>query len=152
MLAAVRIKGIVNTPIKIRATLKMIRLDEPNYCSLVPNTPSYRGMLHKVKDFITFGEIDKETVIKMLKKRMRLKGGKRIEESMLKAETAFSSYEEIADAIMHGNAKMSGFKNIQPNFRLTPPSKGFNSTKVHYPKGDLGYRGAEIKELLERMI
>lgn len=39
------------------------------------------------------------------------------------------------------------------NVNLTPPSGGFrNSTKENYPKGESGYRGEQINELLERMI
>ena len=41
---------------------------------------------------------------------------------------------------------------IKPVFRLSPPSGGFNAVKEYYPKGDLGYRGEKINELLKRMI
>lgn len=34
---------------------------------------------------------------------------------------------------------------------LKPPRKGFRSLKKAYPKGDLGYRGDKIKDLIERM-
>lgn len=37
-------------------------------------------------------------------------------------------------------------------YRLSPASKGLKSIKVHYPKGDLGYRGDKINDLLKRMI
>lgn len=36
--------------------------------------------------------------------------------------------------------------------RLHPPSKGYRSVKKHFPKGDLGYRGDKINELLGRMV
>lgn len=36
-------------------------------------------------------------------------------------------------------------------FSLTPPKGGFKSFHYLYPKGDLGYRGEKIKELIERM-
>ncbi len=39
-----------------------------------------------------------------------------------------------------------------PVFRLSPPSKGLRSTKHHFPKGDLGYRGSKINDLLRRML
>ena len=37
-------------------------------------------------------------------------------------------------------------------FRLSPPVKGVKSTRLAYPKGDLGNRKEKINELLERMI
>lgn len=36
--------------------------------------------------------------------------------------------------------------------RLKPPPKGFKNIKKPYPKGDLGYRGKEINELIKRMM
>ncbi len=36
--------------------------------------------------------------------------------------------------------------------RLKPPVKGFRGMKKPYPKGDLGYRGKEINELIKRML
>ncbi len=35
---------------------------------------------------------------------------------------------------------------------LKPPKGGFRSLKQMYPKGDLGYRGEKINELIKRMI
>ena len=34
---------------------------------------------------------------------------------------------------------------------LKPPKKGFKSIKKYYPKGDIGYRGKEINNLISRM-
>ena len=36
--------------------------------------------------------------------------------------------------------------------RLKPPKTGFKSTRIFYPKGDLGYRGKEINKLLKKMM
>lgn len=36
--------------------------------------------------------------------------------------------------------------------KLKPPKGGFKSLKEMYPKGDLGYRGEKINELIKRMI
>ncbi len=35
---------------------------------------------------------------------------------------------------------------------LKPPVKGFRAIKKPYPKGDIGYRGKEISELIKRML
>ena len=50
-----------------------------------------------------------------------------------------------------GNVKEDVEKD-KPVFRLNPPRGGFKSTRLPYPKGDLGDRKEKINDLLERMI
>lgn len=45
-------------------------------------------------------------------------------------------------------AKMHGKGKVVP---LSPPRGGFKSFHHSYPRGDLGYRGDKIKDLIERM-
>ncbi|MBI3413091.1 MAG: uL30 family ribosomal protein [Candidatus Aenigmarchaeota archaeon] len=40
-------------------------------------------------------------------------------------------------------------KESRTVIRFSPPSKGFRSLKLHYPKGDLGYRGKAINGFLQ---
>ena len=150
MFAVIRIRGRVGVRREIEDTLKLLRLNRINNCVLVENSPSFRGMLEKAKDFITWGEINRETLIKLLKKRLRLKGNKRVKEEDLK-KVGINSFEELADALL-GGKKLKEFEIFNQVFRLTPPKHGFKSVKKHWPKGDLGYRGEAINELLERMI
>ena len=152
MLAVIRIRGSVNTRKEINDTLKMLRLPYVNNCVLAEDKPEIKGMIEKCKDYVTFGEIDKETLVKMLEKRLRLKSDRRIDEKALKEITGFSSYEEFADMLIQGSVRLTGFKVLQPNFRLTPPSKGFKSINQHYPKGDIGNRGKKVNSLIESMI
>ena len=150
--AVVRLRGSARVRKSIQDTLKLLRLHRANHCVLVPNTPSFLGMLKKAKDFITYGEIKKETLVKLLKARLRLVGNKKVSEEELAKITGFKSFEEFADALLAGKVKLTDFKELKPVFRLNPPVKGLKSVKKHYPKGDLGYRGEAINELLERMI
>jgi large subunit ribosomal protein L30 len=152
MFAVVRIRGSVGLRKEVKDTLKMLRLNSPNSCVIIPETKDYKGMLEVVKDCVTWGEIDKETLVELLKKRLRLRENKRVDEKILKEVTDFDSFEIFAEEILAGRAKLKDFEKLQPFFRLTPPSKGFKSVKEHWPKGDLGYRGREINELLRRMI
>jgi large subunit ribosomal protein L30 len=152
MFAVIRIKGRVETRKKIEDTLQMLRLKHINNCTLVPETEDYRGMLNKAKDFITWGEINKETLVKMLEKRLRAEGDRRVDKEVLKEATGFDSFEKFADELIAGKIRIKDFEKIKSVFRLTPPSKGFKSVKDAYPKGDLGYRKEEINELIERMI
>jgi large subunit ribosomal protein L30 len=152
MFAVIRIRGKVEVRKKIEDTLQMLRLKAVNNCVLVPETENYKGMLNKVKDFVTWGEVNKETLAKMLEKRLRGEGDKRIDKKILKEIAGLESFEKLADELIVGKTRLKDFEKIKPVFRLTPPSKGFKSIKEAYPKGDLGYRKQEINELIERMI
>lgn len=151
MFAVIRIRGNAGMRKKILSTFRMLRLDAPNNCTLVPETESYKGMLHAVKDAVTWGEIDEKTLAAVLEKRLRLEGNVRTDEKVLK-EMKIDSFEKLAKGMMEGKTKLRDYPNLQQNFRLTPPSKGFKSVKLTFPKGDLGYRGKEINKLLERMM
>ena len=151
MYAVVRVRGKVDVKRQVEDTLRILRLDGVNSCVIIPEDPVHKGMLNVAKDWITYGEIDKVTLVETLKKRLRLKGNDRLDENSFKKLTG-KSFEEFADELIAGKVKLKDFKELQPLFRLTPPSHGFKSVKEHYPKGDLGYRGKEINELLIRMI
>lgn len=152
MFAVVRIRGTVGLRKKVKDTLKMLRLNSVNSCVIIPETPAYKGMLDLVRHCITWGEIDKETLVTLLKRRLKLKGNKRVDEKLLKEVTDFDSFEKFAEELLEGKTKLKDFEKLQPFFRLSPPSKGFKSVKNFWPKGDLGYRGKEINELLKKMI
>lgn len=152
MFAVIRLRGSVGIRRDIEDTFKMLRLSAVNNCVIVPESVDYKGMVEKVHDFVTYGEISKEILVKMLQKRLRLSGNKKVDEKVLKEVTKFDSFEKFADALIEGKVKLKDFEKINSVLRLTPPSKGFKSIKEHYPKGDLGCRGKEINELLERMI
>lgn len=152
MFAVIRIKGKVEVRRQVEDTLQMLRIKYINNCVIVPENENYKGMLNKAKDFITWGEINKETLVKMLRKRLRAEGDKKVDEKILKEAMGFDSFEKFADELIAGKIKLGNFEKIKPVFRLTPPSKGFKSTKDAYPRGDLGYRKQEINELIERMI
>ena len=150
MFAVIRIRG-VGMRRDVVDTMKMLRLKTPNNCVLLQDTPGYKGMIEKARDAVTYGEIEKDVMVAMLQKRLR-SGSKRIDEKLLKLATGYDSFEKFADALLAAKASIKNFEGLNPVFRLTPPSKGFKSVKEHYPKGDLGYRGKEINELLKRMI
>ena len=139
MFVVVRVRGSVNVSKGVEDTLKMLNLNSPNRCVVIPETKEYLGMLRKAKDRITWGKIDKKTLSELLQKR-----GK-ISKEKLK-EMKMKNLDDLSDALMKNKLKL---KLI---FRLNPPIHGFKSTRLPYPKGDLGSRGERINELLERMI
>jgi large subunit ribosomal protein L30 len=142
MYAAIRLRGKPGTRQKIIDTLEMLNLKNKFNCALVPENESYDGMLKKVKNFVTWGEVDEDTLVKLILKRGSKESGEEIDED---------EAEEMAGELMDGE-KMQDV-DLKPNLRLTPPSKGFRgSTKKLRPKGEAGYRGDEINKLLERMM
>jgi len=152
MFAVIRIRGSAGMKREMKDALKMLRLNAAYNCVIVPETTDYKGMAEKVKDAVTWGEITRETLAAMLKKRLKLEENRKIDEKNLKSVTGYDSFEAFADALLQGKVKLKSFNQLQTVFKLTPPSKGFKSVKEHYPNGDLGYRGKEINELIERMI
>ncbi len=75
---------------------------------------------------------------------------------MVKKVQNYVTYGKIDDKVLkkliEKRGKIKDIKQIKQVFRLNPPRKGFKSTRLPYPKGDLGDRKEKINELLERMI
>lgn len=68
-IAVIRVRGTVNIEHGVKKTLDMLRLYRKNYCNVVESNDHYRGMIEKVKDFVTYGEINEETYKLMKEKR-----------------------------------------------------------------------------------
>lgn len=154
LFAVVRIKGTVNVRHDMRITMDLLNIRRKFWASVVPGTDSYMGMLEKVKDFVTYGEIDRETLKLLILKRGVTRNGEKITDEIIRRNTNYSGVDEFVDALISGNAKLNDFSWIKPYFRLTPPKGGFKkSTKRPFSDGgELGYRGSNINELLRRMI
>lgn len=128
-IAVVRIRGINRVSHKVERTMQQLRLYRKNYCAVVPDTPSFRGMLAKVKDLVAYGPID-DAGYKMLVE----KHGEEYKGS--------GQYVEIDN------------KKLKPFFRLQPPRGGFERKgikKVYAVGGALGFR-ENMMGLIERMI
>jgi large subunit ribosomal protein L30 len=142
MIAIIRVRGEVKTKGDIEDTMLMLNLKTVNNCVVIPETETYIGMLHKIKDHVTYGTITKEVFKKMLVKWGR-SGQKRLQ---------LKEADKIVDEIFTGKKKLKEY-NINPTFRLHPPKRGYEGIKRSYTeKGTLGNRGDKINALLERMI
>ncbi|MDE1866043.1 MAG: uL30 family ribosomal protein [Candidatus Micrarchaeota archaeon] len=131
LVAVVRIRGRVNVRSDITETLNRLHLKRVNNCALIKQTPSLHGMIHKVENYVAYGEINEPTLAKLLGKYA----------------ASMNPKEVLAGKI--DQAKM---KELMP-FRLHPPRHGFKSTKLSAKNGgDLGYRGTDINNLIGRMI
>lgn len=139
LIAVVRIRGAFMMRKEIKDTLKMMRLNRKNHCVLIRVTDSSKGMLQKTKDYLTFGEISEKVLREMIIKRGRTAGNNRL--------TAEQSEKAAKEILAEGKSSL-----LKPVFRLTPASGGFREIKQFFPRGELGYRGEKINELLEKMI
>lgn len=141
-IAIVRVRGIRNLAPKIKKTLELLRLNKPNHCVLVEDSPQNLGMLNIVKDYVTFGPVAEETIYRLLLRR-GTRGA-----SLLRKVAKEDDIKKAAKEVSAGK-KLAEYAD--PVFRLPPPSKGYKDIRRSYPAGDLGRRG-EMDTLLRRMI
>ncbi|MBI2573210.1 50S ribosomal protein L30 [Candidatus Woesearchaeota archaeon] len=138
-LVVVLVRGFVDMPEPIFRTLSMLRLTRKNFCAVVPNTAIYQGMITKVKDYVTWGEISPETFAELVRVRGQ----------------AFISRKTDAKELYSYKVLTVSGKEYKPYFRLNPPRKGFGrkGIKVAFVAGGaLGYRGEKINDLIMRML
>jgi len=152
-LAIVRVRGSIGAREDVCETLRMLGLTRVNHCVVIDDDPAHKGMLQKAKDMITWGEVRREVLEALLRKRGRLRSDARLSDEYVKLNTQFSSIGEFAAAVYKGEAKLSMLPGFKKVFRLHPPSKGYEATKRPFKNmGSLGYRGEKINELILRMI
>jgi len=152
-LAVVKVRGNIGARQDMRDTLRMLGLTRVNHCVLIDDSPTYKGMLQLAKDLITWGEVSKDTIDALLRKRGRLVGDKKLSDEYFKTNTQFPSIAEFVDAIYSGKVEPSAVPGLKKVFRLRPPRKGYEATKRPFSdRGSLGYRGEKINDLLARMI
>lgn len=139
--AVIRIRGTVGMTKKVEDTLHMLHLYRKNYCTLVSHTPSVVGMLKKIKDFVTYGEVDQATIDALFAQRGELYMGS-LQDSQGKITYA-SRY------LVHNG------KNYKKFFRLNNPQGGFERRGIKVPytmHGALGYRGIKMNLLIKKML
>lgn len=151
-IAIIRLRGRTGRNYHIEHTLKLLKLHKPNHVVIYQESESLNGMLHKVKDAVTWGEVNGDMIEHVLKKRGELVGKNRLNDKHMKSTSEYSTVKQFSKAVFKGEANIKDIPNLQPVFRLSPPRKGFKSLKNPVNrKGDLGYRGEAINELLARM-
>lgn len=152
-LAAIKVRGQISAQREARETLGMLHLSRSNHAVLVENTPSMVGMLRRVQSYVTWGEVSKETIAVLLAKRGRLVGDKKLTEDYAQ-RIGYKSLDDLAEALATCKVAHRNLRDIQPLFKLHPPTKGFKgkTKKSFRAGGEAGYRGEAINELVKRMI
>lgn len=143
LIAIVRVRGWFGMNPRRRDTLTMLNIPRANNCTLVHMNESYKGMLHDVKDYATWGAVSEKYVEKMLVKRGAISGKK------LTATKKTDEIKKMAKELLSGKSLKD--IGIDRTFRLTPPSGGWKDKKQTKPKGDLGSRDS-MDTLLAQMI
>jgi large subunit ribosomal protein L30 len=151
--AVIRVRGTVNVRNEIQETLRMLRLNRVNHCILITESPEYKGMLQKVKDYVTWGEVNDDVLKNMIKTHGKLTGEKGITDKYINSNSDFKNISDFASSVVKGDIKYTDLKGIKPIIRLHPPRKGYEGIKRSFAAGGaLGYRGKKINDLLQRML
>jgi large subunit ribosomal protein L30 len=151
--AVVRVRGTVNVKPDIKRTLELLNLYKVNHCVLIEENNVYKGMLQSIKDYTTWGEVDKKTLMNLIISRGMLSGDKTIKEEYIKSATSYDNIEKLSQAIIENKFSYKEIPEVKPIFRLNPPKKGYEGIKRSFANGGaLGYRGKEINKLIERML
>ncbi len=149
--AVLRLRSSVNIDRRREDTLGLLRLNRVNHCTIVQQSPEIKGMLHKVKDIVTWGEIEPEVLSKLLRTRSNIEGG--LTDEIVADGTIYSTVDEFSHAVVSGIEEITIIDDLVNLFRMHPPKGGHRSIKKPYNTGgSLGYCGKEINTLLERMI
>lgn len=153
-IAIVRIRGIIGLNNGVENAFKRLRLFRKNGCVVIDANKSYSGVLKKIKDYATWGEIDEETFKLLLLQRGKLPGNKQITEEYLKEKTKIDVDTFVKEffELKKSLKDIPGLKNF---FRLGMPKKGFERKGIKVPfsmGGALGYRKNNINDLIKRMI
>nr|AIE91191.1 ribosomal protein L30P (RP-L30, rpmD) [uncultured marine group II/III euryarchaeote AD1000_108_D01] len=151
----IRVRSDRGVKPKIRHTMSMLNLTKVNHAVLVPDTPAYAGMLQKAKDYVTWGEVDADTISELISQRGRMIGDKPITNAVIKSGSEFSTINALSKAIASGDARTNAVEGMKPVFRLHPPrgAKGWGGIKRSFSTGGaLGFRGEAISDLVVRMI
>jgi large subunit ribosomal protein L30 len=131
IVAAVRIRGRVNVRSSIEETMDRLNLRRVNNCAIIKVTDPYLGMLKKCVNHIAYGEVNEETLSKLV--------------------TKFNLNID-PKGLINGKVDIKEIKEKMP-LRLHPPRHGLKSVRRHFNQGgSLGYMGAEINSLINRMV
>jgi large subunit ribosomal protein L30 len=147
----VRVRGTIHAREEVDQTLRLLHLTRPNHATILPEAPSFRGMIHRVQGYVTWGEAEPETVDLLLKERGRTVEGTAVTPESVTALPGSKTLPDVARAVAEGG--LSNVTGLRPLFRLHAPKGGWRSTKKPYSLGGaLGYRGRAINDLVRRML
>lgn len=154
LIAALRIRGPSGLSGTVEKTFTLLSLPRSNTLALMPSNNAVLGMLNKLKAYIVWGEVTKETLLLLLEKQRRAGNRSGFTRERMK-EMGCDSFEALAEMIYNNPRVLKDLaaRGFRALFQLHPPRRGFKrSTKaLAGTGGGAGYIGAEINELISRM-
>ncbi len=152
--AVIRLRGEIGLKKPIKKTLQLLRLYNKHTCIIVKTSPNYIGMIEKVRDYVTWGEINQETFKLLLEKRGKITNKQRLTEAYLKQKLKID-LDNFVKEFIEEKKELTDIPGLKPFFKLNPPIKGFERKGIKKPYsmgGALGYRKEAINALIKRMI
>ncbi len=148
----VNLKGSVNVRHPVKRTLEQLKLLRRFNATLVPDSPSYRGMLRLAATQLAWSQIDQKFLTKLLESRGRKTGQKPIEKSDLKS-FGYKTVRTMTKELVQGKVKLSDIKGLKPFFRLHPPRGGLKrSARRAFTDGGLLGENPDLPKIVERML
>ena len=139
MILVIRISGMVDVPPRAKEGLNRLKLRRKYSAVLLKPAPENLKLLIKLRNYVAYGDIDKETLHLLIEKR-----GTPIE----------SSKKISPEKVIEQLEKSSRNLDIKPFFRLHPPRGGIDSKK-HFgvtKNAVLGDNKKNINLLVRRML
>ena len=148
----VRISGQADVPYCAVTTMTLLKLEKKYRATIIPEKDNTIGMLRKIQHYVSWQEIDIETVKELLDKKARKSGYKKITNEDI-TSIGFTSIDELATSLAEGKTSLSKLKPLKPWFALDPPRHGFkrSTKKLYGQKGVLGYN-KELSVIVKRMM
>ena len=109
-IAIIRVRGITGIKHDISKTLKQMLLHKKNFCVVVPKNKFYLGMIQKIKDYVTWGEVDEKVYNSLVEK---------------KGEVYTRRLSDRQGKIKYNRFIEVSGRKIKKYFRLNSPKKGF---------------------------
>jgi large subunit ribosomal protein L30 len=154
-LVAIRIDGTPNVRPPEELTLNSLRMKTRFSTVLLRDNPSVRGMLQRIKDYVTWAEARKEDIELLLSNRARTTDGLGLTSKFLKKKSELAGVGELVSNLQSGKVTLAGLREmgIEPCFRLHPPRGGFprSSKRPFTDRGELGFRKEGLHPLLVKM-
>lgn len=148
----IRMKGTINVPHWANTTLDLLHLDKRFRATIVPERDNTKGMLNKIKHYVSWQEIDISTAKELLEKRARKEGYRKLTSEDIE-KLGFKNTDELAKSLADGAVALSKLKPLKPWFALAPPRHGFKrSTKKMYGEGGILGNHKELLTQVKMMI
>ncbi len=148
----IRMKGTINVPHWANTTLDLLHLDKRFRATIVPERDNTKGMLDKIKHYVSWQVIDITTTKELLEKRARKEGYRKLTSEDIE-KLGFKNTDELAKSLVDGAVALSKLKPLKPWFALSPPRHGFKrSTKKMYGEGGILGNHKELLTQVKMMI